>query len=573
MDSRVTIGMAVHDDFDGAVFTIKNLQIYHDDHVKQIIIIDNNPDSYQGRTLKDFCKQFPSEKLIYVALVGVKGTAIPRNMVFENAKDGVVLCCDSHVVFYPDAIKSLRDYFVSHPDSQDLIQGPLVYDNGITISTHFDLSIWDGQMWGQWRTDNRYKEGKPFEIEAQGLGVFACRKESWLGFNPEFRGFGGEEGYIHIKYRQKGHKTLCLPQLLWWHRFARPNGVTYPLNLFDKVRNYQIGFKELGLDLKPAYDYFVGNKHLTEQDWESLLNGTYNPNTAAAGCSSCGGVVPIEQAYEKAKIIVSDINEHIQTLKELAEKSEVVVEFGVRTGVSTAGLLAGKPKLMLSYDVNESQHARNLASAAKQEGLKFEFYVGDSTQVDIPECDLLFIDTKHTADHCIKELNKHYTKVRKWIVLHDTEIFGERGEDSSPGLRHAIRNFLHQHPEWFTLKHYNNNNGLTVLSKLPEEAPPRLPPMWKMAGNFFKSTFKDLANGMARVPLEVAEERYKICTSNGGTCPLGQRRIDDDRCAACGCYLKTENNNVTPKIYRPMDACPLGLWGNYHPDEIDPKME
>jgi hypothetical protein len=37
--------------------------------------------------------------------------------------------------------------------------------------------------------------------------------------------------------------------------------------------------------------------------------------------------------------------------------------------------------------------------------------------------------------------------------------------------------------------------------------------------------------------------------------------------------LKTENNNVTPKIYRPMDACPLGLWGNYHPDEIDPKME
>lgn len=236
--------------------------------------------------------------------------------------------------------------------------------------------------------------------------------------------------------------------------------------------------------------------------------------------------------------------------------------------MSTAAILAGRPKLTVSYDLNESPHARNLGTAAKKEGLNYEFYIGDSTKIEIPECDLLFIDTKHTADHCYTELQKHHKKVRKWIAFHDTEIFGDKGEDGSPGLRHAIARFLDENPEWFTIKHYPNNHGFTVISKVPEEAPPRLPPKWKMAGNLFKSTFKDIMNGLARVPLEVAEERHKICTSNGGTCPLNQRRIDDDRCAGCGCFLKAEHNGVTPKVFRPMDMCPFGLWGRYEPDEL-----
>jgi hypothetical protein len=52
---------------------------------------------------------------------------------------------------------------------------------------------------------------EPFEVPAQGLGIFSCKKSEWLGFNPHFRGFGGEECYIHEKYRQAGRKTICLP--------------------------------------------------------------------------------------------------------------------------------------------------------------------------------------------------------------------------------------------------------------------------------------------------------------------------------------------------------------------------
>jgi hypothetical protein len=40
---------------------------------------------------------------------------------------------------------------------------------------------------------------------------------------------------------------FCLPFLRWVHRFARPNGVPYQLQLWDKVRNYVIGHQELGL--------------------------------------------------------------------------------------------------------------------------------------------------------------------------------------------------------------------------------------------------------------------------------------------------------------------------------------
>jgi hypothetical protein len=93
-------------------------------------------------------------------------------------------------------------------------------------------------MWGIWATDRRGKdpEGDPFEIPMQGMGVFSCRKGAWPGFNPMFRGFGGEEGYIHEKFRQAGGRCLCLPWLRWTHRFGRPAGIGHSLTVEEKLR-------------------------------------------------------------------------------------------------------------------------------------------------------------------------------------------------------------------------------------------------------------------------------------------------------------------------------------------------
>jgi hypothetical protein len=134
----------------------------------------------------------------------------------------------------------------------------LVYDDAKTVSTHFDFGDWGGFMWGKWGTDERgvNPDSPPFEIPGNGCGLFTSRKDSWLRFNPHFRGFGGEEGYIHEKYRRHGKKVMCLPFLRWVHRFERPNGTTYPNNLKDRFTNYLIGFRELGIQVDDLYEHF-----------------------------------------------------------------------------------------------------------------------------------------------------------------------------------------------------------------------------------------------------------------------------------------------------------------------------
>jgi hypothetical protein len=99
--------------------------------------------------------------------------------------------------------------------------------------------------------------GEPFEIGAMGLGLFTCRKDAWLGFNENFRGFGGEEWYIHEKFRKAGRKCWCLPWLGWPHRFGRSGGPKYRLDVHDKVRNYVIGHNELGIPLDRVKAHFV----------------------------------------------------------------------------------------------------------------------------------------------------------------------------------------------------------------------------------------------------------------------------------------------------------------------------
>ncbi|MCI5221349.1 MAG: hypothetical protein D3924_01360 [Candidatus Electrothrix sp. AR4] len=114
-------------------------------------------------------------------------------------------------------------------------------------------------MYGVWGHDLRGDDpaGEPFDIPMQGVGLFACRRTAWPGFNPRFYGFGADEGYIHEKFRQAGGRTLCLPFLRWLHRFNRPMGVPYPVRWKDRIHNYLLGFDELGLDTAPVREHFT----------------------------------------------------------------------------------------------------------------------------------------------------------------------------------------------------------------------------------------------------------------------------------------------------------------------------
>jgi len=257
MVKKLTIGMATYDDYDGVYFSIQSIRMYHPEVLDDIefVIVDNNPDSKQGKAVYDLCKWI-KEPIQYIPFKKYKSTTV-KNKVFELADTPYVMCIDSHVLIVPGALKKLIEFYDSNSDDGNLIQGPLLYDDFKSISTHFDLK-WNGYMWGVWGTDHRGEDinTPPFEIPAQGCGLISARKDSWLGYNKEFRGFGGEEGYIHEKYRKNGKKTLCLPFLRWMHRFNRPSGASYPNDLKERFKNYLIGFTELGMDTSELEEHF-----------------------------------------------------------------------------------------------------------------------------------------------------------------------------------------------------------------------------------------------------------------------------------------------------------------------------
>ncbi len=250
------IGMATYDDYDGVYFTAQSIRLYHPEVTSEteILVIDNHPDGPCAAELKALGSFIEGYR--YVAWSRTAGTSV-RDIVFREANAAFVLCVDSHVLFVPGALARLLDYLAANPETPDLLQGPLLYDDLRTLSTHMEPR-WSCGMYGVWATDGRAADpdAPPFEIVMQGLGVFGCRRTAWPGFNPRLKGFGSEEGYIQEKFRRAGGRALCLPFLRWVHRFGRPMGTRYENAWEDRIRNYLIVANELGRDGSDVVEHF-----------------------------------------------------------------------------------------------------------------------------------------------------------------------------------------------------------------------------------------------------------------------------------------------------------------------------
>lgn len=272
----LTIGMAHHQDFDGVYFTIQSTRLFHPEMAGQIefVVVDNQPGTPHGKAIKDLFENFiPNAR--YVEAGEVTGTSAPRDRVFAEAAGLLTICCDCHVMFAPGSLRKTVDFhhairtetldeiwpgyterataeFGRPPQPDDLFHGPLLMDDLRSFATHLD-DRWGAGMWGQWSDppDDRASnpDAPPFEIRMMGLGLFASQPETWLGFHPLFRQFGGEEGFIHEKYRTHGRKVWCLPWLRWPHRFFRPHGRRYPADRSAMIRNYAIGLPSVGISL------------------------------------------------------------------------------------------------------------------------------------------------------------------------------------------------------------------------------------------------------------------------------------------------------------------------------------
>ena len=163
---------------------------------------------------------------------------------------------------------------------------------------------------------------------------------------------------------------------------------------------------------------------------------------------------------------VESIRPHLDILNNYASQCKTVTEFGVETACSTVALLVSGCKKVYSYDVILTENARMVKQAADEDGIRFKLIEKDNLKVKIKRTDMLFIDTDHWYGQIKAELEHHHKRVRKWIIMHDTETFGLINPfDGRPGMKAAIYEFLEEHPEWTIKEHITIGHGLTVLEK------------------------------------------------------------------------------------------------------------
>ena len=193
-------------------------------------------------------------------------------------------------------------------------------------------------------------------------------------------------------------------------------------------------------------------------------------------------IIDLNKHVEKLYLTPSDINEHIPTILKYGQEVDHITEMGVRWVVSTYAWLACAPKKLISYDLFNPSHwgadITPVEDTAEAYGLDFEFRQADVLKTEIEETDLLFIDTWHAYDQLQAELKMHASKVRKYIVFHDTTSFEFKDEPlhhenswgketSGRGIWPAIEEFLEEKKdEWKLKERFMNNNGFTIIERI-----------------------------------------------------------------------------------------------------------
>lgn len=178
----------------------------------------------------------------------------------------------------------------------------------------------------------------------------------------------------------------------------------------------------------------------------------------------------IENEYLLRCTTESDINEHLPLLRSLAESCETIVELGTRSGNSTVAFLASAPASLtcidLSFSSLDETRLRGYIDEAQTQWTLLKRNSLDLSPRDIPECDMLFIDTLHTYTQIAHELT-FASRVKRIIAIHDTVLFWDNGQKGQRGIGPAISEFLDSEygSMWEVSYESSVNNGMMVLTK------------------------------------------------------------------------------------------------------------
>jgi cephalosporin hydroxylase len=172
--------------------------------------------------------------------------------------------------------------------------------------------------------------------------------------------------------------------------------------------------------------------------------------------------------YQMRCWMASDIVQHLPQLHtEASGGDSVVIELGVRSGNSTAAFLAAVELHgghVYSVDIARPRvpwhgHAQ------------WTFLLGDdiARADELPDCDVLFIDTSHHYRHTLHELGVYGPKVKPGgvILLHDTELETPDGappEDPTFPVKAAVDEYCTLHG--LTVEYVEGCYGLGVIRKV-----------------------------------------------------------------------------------------------------------
>lgn len=568
----LTIAFPTYQDFPGVWASVGSLFLYHSKVLQdscEVLIVDNSrqPDK-DSENWTSWDSTVPRR---YLHLPEPDGTAPAKDACVRNANGTFVLVMDSHVMLVDGALQKLlnllhnlagfKDRPVLRDEApHDFFTGPLLYDDFTSISTHFN-DQWRGEMWGTWDRDARADDpdAAPFEIPANGNGLFVVERKTWLGFNPHFRGFGGEEWYIHEKYRRAGRKVWCLPFLRWYHRFGGPK--TYTLTMNDKVRNYVISHLELGLPLDRIYNHFVKEAGLPESQWEPIINDPYNfrvvetrtlpehqqpkQKQKKGGCRSCGKkavsrnphtVTAFKDGEERqlkldglydlfsnSDLIASQL---MSVVKEECTGKDEILLIGTGDEKNMCHLLlaavAARPKRVRFYDTRQQILLDNIRKVRES------VHIEPLTEAPTPQ---------QIADADLTVVWQPYAKMRDVPANNVELLIAGFGPHPDPHLHDLLRN----DPKWIVL-----SGGLHHVRLTDDQSQKKaLPPLSEQVKNFAATIGTSLLSGHQKVSEPVLEERLRICD----TCPSRA----GDKCSECGCPLAKKAALVT-------SFCPAYKW-------------
>ena len=279
---KLTIGLANWDDPEGAWWTLSSLRLNHVPVTSQdveLLVVDDMPQPQVA--LQKTCS-LANARYVHSGLG--QGPARAKDKVWEHAQGDYVLLLDSHVLLQPNVVGYLLNAIVANTVGKNMWVGPLLNESGGMTATEL-LPELRGHFFGVWHTN--LDPAPVREIHAHGSAFCFMQRKHYPFFSPYFKGFAGEEIYLHDKVRRNGGRVLCHRALGWVHRFDRfGRNITYTLSLNDKMRNYMIAAYEMNWNIQQMREYF--GKGLPEDqrlEVETALVQIY-PDILTRDCSN-----------------------------------------------------------------------------------------------------------------------------------------------------------------------------------------------------------------------------------------------------------------------------------------------